>query len=179
MINWIKIPAKSILGIKPGIKPFPEGKIYNFGHVNDVLYRGSYPSDGDLARLECIYNVKTVINLSEDPYSYEKATMFHHGYGMDLVNIPMSDRKYPNKYIVDRLERAVDVVDSCHHGFVYVHCKGGRHRTGVFVAMYRMIVDGWTLDQAYEEMLEYDFYTEYGHGNMKKFIEGWAHGRDK
>ena len=28
---------------------------------------------------------------------------------------------------------------------VYVHCVGGRHRTGVMTAIYRMTVDKWSL----------------------------------
>jgi protein tyrosine/serine phosphatase len=38
-----------------------------------------------------------------------------------------------------------------------VHCKGGRHRTGALTAIYRITHDGWTADQAYKEMKEYEF----------------------
>ncbi|HSQ24775.1 MAG TPA: hypothetical protein VLN44_10195, partial [Pyrinomonadaceae bacterium] len=40
---------------------------------------------------------------------------------------------------------------------VYVHRKGGRHRTGAMTAIYRISHDGWTGDQAFNEMKEYDF----------------------
>lgn len=40
---------------------------------------------------------------------------------------------------------------------VYVHCKGGRHRTGAMTAVYRISHDGWTAEQAFDEMKKYDF----------------------
>jgi len=35
---------------------------------------------------------------------------------------------------------------------VFVHCRFGDDRTGVFVAAYRMAFDGWPAQQAMEEM---------------------------
>jgi protein tyrosine/serine phosphatase len=40
---------------------------------------------------------------------------------------------------------------------VYVHCVGGRHRTGVMTAIYRMIDDKWTPDRAFQEMKSYKY----------------------
>lgn len=39
---------------------------------------------------------------------------------------------------------------------VLVHCYAGTYRTGGVVACYRILVDGWTPQAAYEEMLSYD-----------------------
>ena len=35
---------------------------------------------------------------------------------------------------------------------IYLHCRHGRERTGFMVAVYRMQVEGWSLDAAYKEM---------------------------
>jgi protein tyrosine/serine phosphatase len=53
---------------------------------------------------------------------------------------------------------------------VFVHCKGGRHRTGVMTAVYRMTADGWTADKAYQEMKQYRFEGFPGHPTLKKFV---------
>jgi len=53
---------------------------------------------------------------------------------------------------------------------VYVHCQGGRHRTGVMTAVYRMTQDGWTPDRAYQEMKQYRFEGFPGHPALKKFV---------
>lgn len=40
-------------------------------------------------------------------------------------------------------------------GPVYVHCDGGRHRTGAMIAVYRMAIEGWDIQRAYREMRQY------------------------
>src|SRR6266542_1419505 len=70
------------------------------------------------------------------------------------------------KTIVDLREDAKDDANWP----VFVHCAGGRHRTGVMTAVYRMAVDGWGVDQAYQEMKRYDFSTSWGHGCYKDYV---------
>jgi hypothetical protein len=41
------------------------------------------------------------------------------------------------------------------------------------IAVYRMAKDGWTIDQAYDEMLKYDFYTGGGHEGYKTYVEDY------
>jgi tyrosine-protein phosphatase SIW14 len=52
---------------------------------------------------------------------------------------------------------------------VYVHCKGGKHRTGVMSAVFRMENDDWTAKQAFREMKEYEFGWDFLHPE-KKFV---------
>jgi hypothetical protein len=47
---------------------------------------------------------------------------------------------------------------------------GGRRRTGAMVAVYRMSIDGWTVEQAYDEMKRFKFYTSWGHGCYKDYV---------
>ena len=53
---------------------------------------------------------------------------------------------------------------------VFVHCKGGRHRTGAMTATYRMTREGWTAEQAVAEMKRFDFDRGFGHGDLKDFV---------
>ena len=57
---------------------------------------------------------------------------------------------------------------------VFVHCQGGRHRTGTMTAVYRITKDGWTADRAYAEMKQYGFETLIGHPVLKKFVYDFA-----
>lgn len=43
---------------------------------------------------------------------------------------------------------------------VLVHCSHGHDRTGLFVGLVRVLLDGWTKDAAYKEMLEMGFHPE-------------------
>jgi len=41
-------------------------------------------------------------------------------------------------------------------------------------AVYRFNVNHWSYDQAYAEMKDYDFYTRFGHGDLKTYVEDYA-----
>ena len=142
--------------------------IKNFGKMDDRLYRGAQPNEGDYKDLAAL-GVKTVIDLRQDPVSYEKRDV--EALGMRYVNIPMSDSSYPKQESIDTFLKLVNDLNT---GVMYVHCAGGRHRTGVMGAVYRFNVNHWTYDQAYNEMKAYDFYTRWGHGDLKTFVEDYA-----
>jgi len=54
-----------------------------------------------------------------------------------------------------------------------VHCVGGRHRTGVMTAAYRMTHEGWTAEQAFAEMKQYRFGSDFLHPEFKQFVYGY------
>ncbi len=88
-----------------------------------------------------------------------------------FVNIPMSDSSYPKE---DSISAFMTLVNDPSTGVFFAHCAGGRHRTGVVGAVYRFNVNHWSYDQAYAEMTDYDFYTRFGHGALKTFVEDYA-----
>ncbi len=142
--------------------------IRNFGKMDDRFYRGAQPDESDYKDLKAL-GVKTVIDLQDHPSNYEKRDV--EALGMRYVNIPMSDSSYPQQNSVDAF---LKLVKDPATGTMFVHCAGGRHRTGVMGAVYRFNVNHWNLDQAYTEMKDYDFYTRFGHGDLKTFVEDYA-----
>ncbi len=148
-------------------KKFPDIGIKNFGQMNERFYRGAQPKEDDFADLAAL-GVKTVIDLRDKPKSYEKPAV--EAAGMRYVNIPMDDRSYPK---AEQIEAFLKLVGDPETGNFYVHCAGGRHRTGVIGAVYRFTRDGWNYDQAYAEMKKYDFYSRWGHGPMKQFVKDY------
>jgi protein tyrosine/serine phosphatase len=143
-------------------------KIKNFGQMDERFYRGAQPKEKDYSSLSEL-GIKTVIDLREDPTSYEKQSV--EALGMRYVNIPMSDKHYPQSGQIDQFLKLVDDPST---GKFFVHCAGGRHRTGVMGAVYRFNHYNWNFDQVYAEMKNFDFYTRWGHGDMKKFVEEYA-----
>lgn len=139
----------------------------NFGVVDGRIYRGEQPRKGEYAELAAL-GVTTVIDLRLDAHDDAKESC--EAAGLKYVNIPIDDRKCPTDADVVAFLRTLDADP---HAKVYVHCAGGRHRTGSMIAVYRMARDGWSLDQAYKEMLAYDFYTRNGHGGFKTFVENY------
>ena len=53
---------------------------------------------------------------------------------------------------------------------VYVHCAGGRHRTGTMTALYRMTFEGWNASQAYNEMKQYRFEGFPDHPVLRNYV---------
>ena len=143
-------------------------KIKNFGQMDDRFFRGAQPKQQEYQQLAAL-GIKTVIDLTDDPKSYERPAV--EALGMRYVNIPMSDTKYPPNAQIDQF---LKLVDDPATGKFFVHCVGGRHRTGVMGAVYRFNHYHWNFDQVYAEMKNYDFYTRWGHGDMKKFVEDYA-----
>lgn len=147
---------------------FPDIAIKNFGKMDDRFFRGAQPGEGDYKSLATL-GIKTIIDLRDDPTSYEKRGA--EAAGMRYVNIPMSDSSRPRD---EQIAQFLKLVDDPATGSFFVHCVGGRHRTGVMGAVYRMTHDGWGFDQAYKEMKNYDFYTRWGHGSLKDYVQGYS-----
>lgn len=150
-----------------GNKDFPDIKVKNFGKMDDRFYRGAQPQKDDFRALAAL-GIKTIIDLRNDPTSFERGAV--EAAGMRYVNIPMSDTTYPT---TEEISTFLKLVTDPATGAFFVHCAGGRHRTGVMGAVYRFNHDHWTFDQVYAEMRAYDFYTRFGHGEMKRFVEDY------
>ena len=146
---------------------FPGIKISNFGQLDERFYRGARPKPEDLKGLAAL-GVHTIIDLTDN--SREKEQPAVEAAGMRYVNIPIVDRKNPSAAQIDEF---LKLVDDPQTGKFYVHCAGGRHRTGVMAAVYRFNLNKWNFDQAYAEMKKFDFYTSNGHGGQLDFIQNY------
>jgi uncharacterized protein (TIGR01244 family) len=146
--------------------PTADVRIDNFARVNAAYYRGAQPEGDDYAALAAL-GVKTVINLigDGDLDAAEQAAVEAHG--MRYVHIPMSTRVAPTD---QQLQQFLSVVNGADQQPVYVHCVGGRHRTGVMTAVYRMTNDGLTGPQAFAEMKRFKYGPDFLHPEFKRFV---------
>ena len=147
---------------------FSNINIRNFGKMDNRLFRGAQPNESDYKDLKTL-GVKTVVDLTDSPKSYEKRDV--EALGMRYVNIPMSDSSYPK---AEQINAFLKLVNDSSTGTMFIHCAGGRHRTGVMGAVYRYNVNHWNYNQVYAEMQDYDFYTKWGHGDLKTFVEDYG-----
>lgn len=146
---------------------FPNIRIDNFGQMDERFFRGSRPDDKDYSALAAL-GVKTIIDLTDNSMEYEKPAV--EAAGLRYINIPMVDKSYPS---MDQINQFLKVVDDPATGKFFVHCAGGRHRTGVVGAIYRFHYDHWNLDQALAEMDQYEFGSGYGHGKQRDFVRDY------
>jgi protein tyrosine/serine phosphatase len=143
-------------------------RIENFGRVDDGYYRGAQPEGGDFAELATL-GVKTVIDLTGDDYQPNEQRLTEAA-GMHYVRIPMTTHQPPT---AQQLSTFFGIIDDPASIPVYVHCVGGRHRTGVMTAAYRMATDGWSADRAFQEMKQYKFGADFLHAEFKAFVYGY------
>ena len=167
LVGLILLIASGAFAKRHSDPAFSNIKIRNFGKMDGRFYRGAQPEESDYKDLKTL-GVKTVIDLQDHPTSYEKRDV--EALGMRYVNIPMSDSSYPKE---EQIAAFLKLVNDPVTGTFFAHCAGGRHRTGVLGAVYRFNVNHWSYDQAYAEMKDYDFYTRWGHGDLKKYVEDY------
>jgi protein tyrosine/serine phosphatase len=139
-------------------------RIDNFGRVNAKYFRGAQPQGRDYADLAAL-GVRTVIDLTMDGDQDEPAIV--RAAGMQFHRIPMTTHETPS---AEKLAQFLELVNNPANQPVYVHCQGGRHRTGVMTAIYRITEDGWTADRAFAEMKQYKFGADFLHSEFKDFV---------
>jgi tyrosine-protein phosphatase SIW14 len=138
--------------------------IGNFGKVNNSYFRGSQPKGSDYRDLAAL-GVKTVIDLQLDGLSTEANEV--KAAGLKFFRIGLTTSKAPTEA---QVEQFFSIVTDPANQPVYVHCAGGRHRTGTMTALYRMTFDGWTAAQAYNEMKQYRFEGFPDHPVLRNYV---------
>jgi protein tyrosine/serine phosphatase len=139
-------------------------QIKNFGHVNDNYFRGAQPEAGDYRELAAL-GIKTVLDLQRGGEAEEQKLV--EAAGMKFYRIGMSSRSMPT---LEQVEGLLKIVNDPANQPVFVHCAGGRHRTGVMTAIHRMTQEDWNADRSFAEMKQYEFSKGFGHGALKDFV---------
>ncbi|MBZ0187406.1 MAG: tyrosine-protein phosphatase [Candidatus Obscuribacterales bacterium] len=129
----------------------------NFKVVNETLLRGGQPTGAGLDQLKR-KGVTTVINLREESASIEFEKEICLTKGLDFVSIPLRPFDIPSPESLERFLAIIQTIDSqpC-----FVHCLHGMDRTGLAIGLYRLKVDDWNFEQAYEEMLAMGFHEAF------------------
>jgi uncharacterized protein (TIGR01244 family) len=143
-------------------------RIDNFGQLNSNYYRGEQPDGRDYRDLAAL-GIRTVIDLQADGDNHNEEQLVEAA-GMRFHRIPMTTHVAPTR---EQIESFLRLVNDPAHQPVYVHCKGGKHRTGVMTAVYRMEQDGWNADRAFQEMKRYEFGWDFLHPEFKQFVYGY------
>ena len=88
----------------------------------------------------------------EDRRVYDAEEAVCRQNGVKLIHMPISTR-VPSDQQVETFLRLV----ISNRGATLVHCFKGKSRTGVMVASYRVVVEGWDANRAMNELLEHFF----------------------
>jgi tyrosine-protein phosphatase SIW14 len=152
----------------PAIADISRIRIDNFGRINAHYYRGAQPEDRDYEDLAAL-GIKTIVNLTSADAQRDEPARTRQA-GMKYFQIPMTMHHAPTSAEVSEF---LKIVNDPANQPVFVHCVGGRHRTGVMTAVYRMNQDGWSADQAFREMKQYKFGADFLHPEFKAYVYGY------
>ena len=131
----------------------------NLYRIDDKLYRSEQPvaEDGEaIVKL----GIQSVINLR----FFDRNDDVHlKAYGLTLLNRPLLSWSIKPKEIAEILYL---IEKQQQNGAVLIHCYHGADRTGLIAGMYRIIYQGWSVEEAKAEMQ----HGPYGYHSIWKNI---------
>ncbi|WP_248748285.1 dual specificity protein phosphatase family protein [Pseudomonas sp. MWU15-20650] len=131
----------------------PVGNQFNLHQMTPTLYRSALPDSSAVPVLEKL-KIGTVINfLPESDANWLKST--------DIKQVQLT---YRTNHVddADVLAGLRAIQEAQANGPVLMHCKHGSDRTGLMAAMYRVVIQGWSKEDALNEMTLGGFGTSNG-----------------
>ena len=122
----------------------------NFGEVSPNLFRGGQPGVDGFESLKKI-GVSIVVDMRSGPNDNEKRAV--NKMGMQYVSIPWHC-PFPSD---TPFAKFLKLIEDNPGKKIFVHCRLGDDRTGMAVAAYRMAEQGWTANEALDEMEKFGF----------------------
>ncbi len=133
----------------------------NFFMLTPEVYRSAQPTAEALRAYEKL-GIKTVINLRGEHSDRDLI----RGTDLTLVEVPMRSDIIPDDKVIAVLKVMKD-----EPGPFLVHCQHGANRTGVILAMYRMVFENWSREQALDEMINGGYGFHRGNEAIIKYIQ--------
>ena len=122
----------------------PSG-VPNFHQVNDRIYRGAQPTVEGFQALAKM-GIQTIVDLRREAAQARGEQQVVEALGMKFLSVPM-EMGAPTD---EQISRVMQELNS-NAGPVFVHCHGGRDRTGTVIACYRKTHDAWDSQKALDE----------------------------
>jgi protein tyrosine/serine phosphatase len=143
--------------------PIQKPGLPNLHKVSEALYRGAQPDDEGWAELKQM-GIRTVVNLRSFHSSRSEAAAAGLGYDSLYVKAWHPEDK--------EIVAFLGIVTDPERTPVFVHCQHGADRTGTLCAIYRMAVQGWTAEEAIEEMTKGGFGFHGVWSNLLDYVRG-------
>ncbi|WP_339538803.1 phosphatase domain-containing protein [Pseudomonas sp. RA_15y_Pfl2_54] len=157
MLHLIPAQAADTVPSRPEEWAQPVEVQYNLFQMSPTLYRSALPDSGAVPLLKNL-KVATVIN-----FLPEADSRWLSEPGINQVQLSYRTNHVDDSDVLKTL-RAIQSAEA--KGPVLMHCKHGSDRTGLMAAMYRVVVQGWSKEDALNEM------TQGGFGESGHFKDG-------
>jgi protein tyrosine/serine phosphatase len=142
--------AETVPGIRPAAwaEPLALSGVPNLHKVSGTLYRSAQPTKEGMRQLKAL-GIRMVINLR----SFHSDRREIGDTGLIPEHITMKAWHPEEKELV----RFLKLVTQPERLPALVHCQHGADRTGLMCAVYRVVVQGWSREEALREMREGGF----------------------
>ncbi len=137
-------PEVWALQVTPALTGVP--KLY---HVAPNLYRAAQPDAAGFAKIAA-FGIRSVLSLRQ---TVDDASLAR-GSGLTLYRVPMKSRFVGERSGAKIVQSMRDLRAGMTLGPVLVHCHHGADRTGLICALWRILYEGWSRQQAIDELIE-------------------------
>jgi protein tyrosine/serine phosphatase len=134
----------------------------NFHKVGDTLYRSAQPTAEGFRSLKAL-GVTTVVNLRS--FSSDRKKIGTTGLAYEHIYMKAWHPEH------EEIVRFLQIVGDPRRQPVLVHCQHGSDRTGTMVAAYRIVVEGWSKEDAVAEMTSEPFGFHRVWRNLPKWVQ--------
>lgn len=134
---------------------------YNLYQMSPTLYRSALPDSAAQPLLDKLH-IATVINFLPDADSSWLNTP-----GVAQVQLPYRTNHVDDADVLAAL-RTIQTAQA--QGPVLMHCKHGSDRTGLMAAMYRVVVQDWSKEDALKEMTQGGFGENSHHKDGESYM---------
>ncbi len=144
--------------------------IPNAGKVTATLYRGGQPTWEGYRTLREM-GIQIVINFQEEENEIAAERRVVEAEGVRYVSIPWRASDQPDN---NKVAEFLELVRANSDKKTFVHCEGGRDRTGVMVATFRMAMQNWRPQEALAEMELFGFRHDlfrFWHHHLETYVE--------
>ncbi|KXU35700.1 hypothetical protein AXE65_05850 [Ventosimonas gracilis] len=115
----------------------------NLHQVDAKLYRSALPDTEAVDPLKAL-GIVSVVNFYQ-----ESDARWIGNADLQEIHLPLRTRWFDDEDALDALRSLRGAQEK---GPVLIHCKHGQNRTGLVVALYRMVYQGWSKAEALAEM---------------------------
>ncbi len=106
----------------------------NFAQVDSKVFRGSAPTDDELRQLRDKYGISRIVSLDEDEGGMIEGFCKRLGLEQEIIHLTDGNSKKLGTIKSKILDKTLFPIDKK----TFVHCKHGKDRTSMVVAMYRV-----------------------------------------
>jgi tyrosine-protein phosphatase SIW14 len=140
--------------------------IRNFSQVTDGVYRGGAPDNAGTAYLASLHII-TDVDLESFRWPFiwsekHKDKPFDIHFMAEPLFSWSSIFSYIQPPITDkRMDKILDLLADPAQQPVFVHCELGEDRTGLVIGLYRVTIQHWSPEDAWNEMLKFGYHPHF------------------